>query len=222
MTQRLGTIRSTMTRLASVAATLLLAGCSVFGIRDGTESPAYAVIGQVGEAEIRQYASRIAAQTVVEGAEEAARSAGFRKVAAYIFGENRARTDIAMTAPVVQSAARSIDIAMTAPVVAQRASEGKWVIRFFMPAQYTMATLPEPLDPAVTLVAIPAETIAAYRFSGSRSAVAMAEGRTRLRQALSGSAWTIVGEMVDWFYDPPWTLAFLRRNEVAVGVTRAP
>jgi hypothetical protein len=204
--------------LATLATGLLLAGCSVFGIRDGTESPAYAVTGLVGEVEIRQYAPRIAAQTIVEGAEEAARSAGFRKVAAYIFGDNRTRADIAMTAPVVQSTARSTDIAMTAPVVAQAAGEGKWAIRFIMPAQYTMGTLPEPLDPTVTLVAVPAETLAVIRFSGSRSAAAMADGRARLRQALLGSSWTMVGEPVDWFYDPPWTLPFLRRNEVAVPV----
>ena len=223
MTQRTGTIPAATARLATLAATLLLAGCSVFGIRDGTESPTYQVIGTAGEVEIRQYAPRIAAQTIVEGAEEAARSAGFRKVAAYIFGENRTRADIAMTAPVVQSTARSTDIAMTAPVVAQAAGEGKWAIRFFMPAQFTMATLPEPLDASVMLVSVPAETMAVTRFSGSRSAAAMADGRARLRQALVGGAWTMAGEPVDWFYDPPWTLPFLRRNEVAVPVTpRAP
>ncbi len=221
--QRTGTIPAAIARSATLATGLLLAGCSMFGIRDGTETPAYKVVGMAGEVEIREYAPRIAAQTIVEGSEEAARSAGFRKVAAYIFGENRTRADIAMTAPVVQSTARSTDIAMTAPVVAQPAGEGKWAIRFFMPAQYTMATLPEPLDTAVTLVSVPAETMAVTRFSGSRSASAMADGRARLRQALAGGAWTVAGEPVDWFYDPPWTLPFLRRNEVAVTVTaRAP
>ncbi len=218
LTQRTGTIPAATSRLAMLAATMLVAGCSMFGIRDGTESPSYEVVGMVGEAEIRQYAPRIAAQTIVEGAEEPARSAGFRKVAGYIFGGNRTRADIAMTAPVVQSAAPSREIAMTAPVVAQAAGEGKWAIRFIMPAQYTMATLPEPLDAAVTLVSVPAETMAVIRFTGSRSAAAMADGRGRLRQALAGSAWTMVGDPVDWFYDPPWTLPFLRRNEVAVPV----
>lgn len=207
-------------RIAAVAATMLLAGCSVFGIRDGTESPSYEVIGRIGEVEIRQYAPRIAAQTVVDGSEEAARSAGFRKVAAYIFGENRAKADIAMTAPVAQSGVRSADIAMTAPVAAQQASDGKWVIRFFMPAQYTLATLPEPVDPAVTLVTIPSETMAVYRFTGSRSAAAMEKGRTHLRRDLAGGEWKSAGEPVDWFYDPPWTIPFLRRNEVAVPVAR--
>ncbi|HEY2195594.1 MAG TPA: hypothetical protein VGH76_25280 [Actinomycetospora sp.] len=32
----------------------------------------------------------------------------------------------------------------------------------------------------------------------------------------------VVGEPVAWFYDPPWTLPFRRRNEIAVPVAQTP
>ena len=207
--------------LAALASAMLLAACSVVGVRDGTETPRYDVIGRVGDVEIRRYAPRLAAETVVDGEEEAARSAGFRRVAAYIFGENRAKATIAMTAPVAQSSDGSAKIAMTAPVAAQPAGDGKFVIRFFMPAEYTRDTLPEPMDDTVRIVTVPEETMAVHRFTGSRSAAAMAQARELLLRQLQDSPWRAAGEPVDWFYDPPWTLPPLRRNEVAVKVVPA-
>ena len=89
--------------------------------------------------EIRQYGPRLAAETVVPGDEIAARSEGFRRIAAYIFGANHGSSKIDMTAPV--STAPSETIAMTAPVAQAKTPEG-WHVRFFMPAKYTLETLP--------------------------------------------------------------------------------
>lgn len=211
-------------RIVTLASSLLLGACSVVGIRGGTETPRYEVVAQVGEAEIRSYAPRLAAETVVQGEEQAARSAGFRRLAAYIFGKNRAKDSISMTAPVAQSAASASGagtIAMTAPVAAERAGPDAWTVRFFMPSDYTSETLPKPDDPEVRIVTVPGETMAVYRFSGSRTASAMARGREVLLGQLRASAWQAAGEPVDWFYDPPWTLAPFRRNEVAVPVKPA-
>lgn len=206
-------------RLVVFFSSLWLAACSVVGDRSGTEEPRYTVIGQVGAVEIREYAPRLAAEVTMEGEEEAARSAGFRSLAAYIFGKNAGNQSVAMTAPVTQEAAGSL-IAMTAPVAAQPTGQGQWTIRFFMPNEYTSQTLPAPTDPTIRIVTVPAETMAVRRFSGSRSAVAVARERTELMTGLASSVWTVVGPSVDWFYDPPWTLAMLRRNEVAAPVKR--
>ena len=100
--------------LLGVGSALLLGACTVIGVRSGTERPPHAVIERLGPIEIRRYEARLAAETVVEGPEEEARSAGFRKLAAYIFGANRPAAKIAMTAPVEQQR-----IAMTAPVEQQ-------------------------------------------------------------------------------------------------------
>ena len=206
-----------LARFAALAAGLAVAACSVVGDRRGTEEPAFDVLGRAGVAEIRRYAPRIAAETDLEGDAETTRNDGFRRVAGYIFGGNRAAAKIAMTAPVAQAAA-SERIAMTAPVSQAAAGPGSWTVRFFMPAQWTLATLPVPNDPAVRLVEVPGETMAVLRFTGDRGAEAVAARQAELLRGLAGTAWVPRGAPVAWFYDPPWTLPWLRRNEVAVPV----
>jgi hypothetical protein len=170
--------------------------------------------------EIRRYGPRLAAETTVEAADaEAGRNAAFRILAAYIFGANRAKSEIAMTAPVeVQSGSRKI--AMTSPVETASAGSGRYTMRFFLPAQLTLATAPEPTDPRVRLLEVPEQTLAALRFSGSRREERVSEKARALLAALEGSLWKPTAEPVSLFYDPPWTLPFLRRNEVVVPVVR--
>ena len=207
-----------LSRIAALAAGLAVAACAVVGDRSGTEEPVFDVVGQAGPAEIRRYGPRIAAETDIDGDAETARNDGFRRLASYIFGDNRGATKIAMTAPVAQAPSDGTRIAMTAPVAQQPAGGWRWAIRFFMPAQWTLATLPVPNNPAVRLVEVPGETMAVLRFSGDRGAQAVAARQAELLRGLAGSAWVPQGEPVAWFYDPPWTLPWLRRNEVAVRV----
>lgn len=208
-----------LSQIATLVSGLSLAACSLVGDRSGTEEPAYRVTDRVGEVEIRTYGARLAAETVVEADEEAARSTGFRRLAGYIFGGNRGNTSIAMTAPVATAAAGQ-SIAMTAPVAQTRDAAGRWVVRFYLPREWTMATLPVPNDPLVVLVTVPAETIAALAFTGDRGAEAVRSRQQELRTALAGGPWHITAEPVAWFYDPPWTLPWRRRNEVAAAVMR--
>jgi SOUL heme-binding protein len=204
-------------QLAALTSTLVLICCSTVGVRD-TEEPAFTVVASIGAVQVRQYGPRLAAETVVDGDEEATRNAGFRRLAGYIFGGNQGGVKIAMTAPVAQEAAGT-RIGMTAPVAQSRDAAGRWRIRFFMPAGFTLATLPQPNDPTVALVTVAPETVAVLRFSGTLGADAVAARTGELVGALEGSAWRPAGEPVAWFYDPPWTLPPLRRNEVALPVS---
>ena len=201
--------------MAAIASGLLLSACSVFGVRT-VEEPPHQVVRQLGPVEIRSYSARLAAQVVVGGSEIDARAAGFRQLAAYIFGANRSRSTIAMTAPVAQSASQSI--AMTAPVDQAPAADGKWVVRFYMPGNYTRDTLPVPNDPAVQIVEAPAQTVAVLRYSGIPTTAAGRDAAARLLAALDGGPYRAAGLVMGWFYDPPWTLPPLRRNEAAVAV----
>ena len=189
----------------------------VVGVRAGTEEPGYAVVDRVGAVEIRRYGPRLAAETDVAGDEIAARNEGFRRVAGYIFGGNTGQTSIAMTAPVAQSSGGR-QIAMTAPVVQAGGAGGSWRIQFFMPARYTRESLPRPTDPKVRIVEVPAQDYAVLRFTGSRTPPAVAARTQALTTAMAGSRWRVTGEPAAWFYDPPWTVPFLRRNEVAAPV----
>jgi hypothetical protein len=168
--------------------------------------------------EIRRYQPRIAAETTVEAAEEQARSEGFRRLARYIFGGNQGSSKIAMTAPVSQASTGASKIAMTAPVSRSGDDETGWVIRFFMPSKWTMAALPEPTDARVRLVEVPAETVAVLRFTGDRSQAAVAARSAELRETLRNKGIETAGEPAAWFYDPPWTVPFRRRNEVVVPI----
>jgi hypothetical protein len=198
-----------------------LAGCSVFGVRSGYEQPPYDVIDQIaGGVEVRRYGPRLAAETSVAAADaDSGQDAAFRILAAYIFGANRSQDEIAMTAP-VEVQARSEKISMTVPVEAAAAGDGRCVMRFFLPARFSLATAPQPTDPRVRLVAVAAETIAVRRFTGAARAEQVEAERQKLLQALEASSWRPASIPVALFYDPPWTIPLLRRNEVAVAIER--
>ncbi|OZE40023.1 MULTISPECIES: heme-binding protein [unclassified Rhodococcus (in: high G+C Gram-positive bacteria)] len=190
---------------------------SVVGIRVGTEEPPHTSRRLTDAVEIRRYSPRIAAQTTVDADGDEARQEGFRRLARYIFGGNGGKQKVAMTAPVSQSPAGSKKIAMTAPVSSTPGNDG-WVVRFFMPAEWTMDTLPTPDDDRVTLVEVPAETVAVLRFSGGRSRDDVEPQMAALTEALRAHGIEMLGEPMTWFYDPPWTLPPLRRNEVVVAI----
>lgn len=200
----------------------MLGACSVVGIRSGTEEPRHVLVEQAGPLQIRRYEQRLAAETTVPGDEIQARSTGFRRLAGYIFGGNEGGRHIAMTAPVAQAGTGGpgATIAMTAPVAARAAPGGGWSIRFFLPAG--LAAPPPPRDGRVRIVPVPAETMAVLRFSGLPAADAVARQTARLEATLAGTRWHATGAPVAWFYDPPWTIPPLRRNEVAVPVAPKP
>ncbi len=186
--------------------------------RAATEQPRYTMLQKSGVVELRQYGSRVAAETVVRGDEVSARNKGFQAIAGYIFGANQSRASIAMTAPVAQTPAKGQTIAMTAPVAQSAQGPEGWRVQFFMPAGYTLQTLPRPNNPEVTLVELPPQRFAVVRFSGLAGRGAVAAQTRALTSAVARAGWTVTGPPVVWFYDPTWTQPPLRRNEVAVPV----
>ena len=192
---------------------------SIVGVRIVTEEPHYISAVVIDGVELRTYGPRIAAETMVTDDEDRARNIGFRRLANYIFGGNNRDEEISMTAPVAQQTARGGDkIAMTAPVAQSRTPDDRWAIRFFMPSKWTMETLPKPTDSAVALVEVPGERVAVLRFAGDRSAAAVATRTEQLIDVLRDNGIEVTGDPVAWFYDPPWTLPFRRRNEIAIPV----
>jgi hypothetical protein len=207
-----------LNQLTTVVTQVAQSVLGIAGIRVGTEEPPHATERLAEGLEIRRYQPRIAAETTVEAPEEQARSEGFRRLARYIFGGNTGSVEIAMTAPVGQAASGSRKIEMTAPVSRTGDDDNGWVIRFFMPSKWTMSTLPVPDDDRVRLVEVPAETMAVLRFTGDRDPAAVAAKSTELLNALRDKGIEPTGEPQAWFYDPPWTVPFRRRNEVVVPV----
>ena len=206
-----------LSRIATLVEQVAESLLSVVGLRFGTEEPGYRSESIVGGVEIRHYGPRLAAETIVDGKQQQALNEGFRRLAGYIFGGNHDGTSIDMTAPV----SRQRDgqrIAMTAPVVQARGTPDAWVVRFFMPSKWTLQTLPVPNDDRVQLREIAAETVAVLRFSGDRGDAAITARTAQLLRVLSDNGIRTAGQPAAWFYDPPWTLPFRRRNEVVVPV----
>ena len=176
------------------------------------EEPAFIISRHKGAFEVRDYAALVAAEVDVDGGGKQARAAGFRLLARYIFGGNNRRQSIAMTAPVVQ-ARPAQPIAMTALAI-QTAKAGGWTLRFFMPRRYALGDLPAPNDQHVHLVKIPASRIAALRFSGLARPRAVERKTAELNALLAARHLPIAGPPSVARYNPPWTIWFLRRNEI--------
>jgi hypothetical protein len=89
-----------------------------------------------------------------------------------------------------------------------------------MPAEYSREQLPDPSDPRVKLIELPETTVAVLRFSSSTGDAAVSIYTAELLKVLQPTAWKVAGPATAFFYNPPWTLPFLRTNEVAVPVSK--
>ncbi len=185
------------------------------------EEPAFQIVKQSGDFEVRRYAPMIVAETLVDGEMGSASNDGFRVIAGYIFGNNVSvkgpgNEKVAMTAPVTMEAAPE-KIAMTAPVTTE--PEGsRFRMHFVMPSQYTMATLPRPKDDRVKLREVPGQTMAVVRFSGFSGEGKVREKTDELLAWVKAEGLQPAGTPQLARYDPPWILPFFRRNEVMVPV----
>jgi len=180
------------------------------------EKAKYTVLEKEDDFELRQYEPNIVAETFVEGSLKDSGDAGFRRLYAYISGDNKKKQSISMTAPVGQQAG-SEKIAMTAPVN-QEKKDSQWRITFIMPAEYTLETLPEPTDERVKLLEEPGRLMAAVRYSGTWSEASYQKNKSLLEEYIQKRGWTQKGAAVWARYDPPFMPWFLRRNEVLIPI----
>jgi len=200
--------------------TSLLFGLLWTGTLMATEEPKFESLRQEDNIEIRRYVPVIVAETLVDGDMDSASKRGFQLIANYIFGHNER---IAMTVPVVAEPQGSAEkIAMTIPVSiepqnadnSKMAGAQRWRIHFVMPSEYTFATLPKPLNPQVRLREIPAKTYAALTYSGINSESTVQEKTDQLLNWLKSQEIATIGQPQLARYNPPWTLPFMRRNEI--------
>ena len=185
-----------------------------------TEEPKYLLLEKSEPFELRAYAPLIVAEVKVDGDLDAASNQGFRLIAAYIFGKNQVSEKIAMTVPVgIESSEqnKSAKIAMTAPVGIESAGN-QWTVSFVMPSEYTLASLPKPLDPQVKIRELPAEKKAVITFSGFYNEEKVKEKTQALRDWMKSRNLKSTGEPQFARYNPPWTLPFMRRNEVLIQI----
>lgn len=199
------------------------------------EEPGFETLEKAENVEIRQYRPVIVAEVYVDGDLGSASNQGFRLIADYIFGNNLSRhgaggkssEKIAMTAPVSvepveRSGKKALDGAVT--VVPQGGSAGglmlskRWRVQFSMPSKYSLASLPKPLNPAVTLREVPGKRYAVLVFSGFAGEEKAQQKTEELLVWLKAKNRRAIATPQLARYNPPWTLPFWRRNEILVEI----
>lgn len=194
----------TITMLKTVLAAALVAGAALAPAdhAGATEQAPYDIVRADGRIEIRDYPALLTAQTIEPGDRRASDNDAFRRLAAYIFDDERPEGEIAMTAPVFM-----------APEAQDRTS-----MEFVMPQRFTRETLPAPKDPGVSIVERPERRVAAIRFAGWAGDDDLQEKETELRAWLQAQGLAADGAAEWAFYNPPWTLGPWRRNEVLIEI----
>ena len=187
-----------------------------------TEEPKYELIEKSGKLELRQYQPMLIAEVLVDGNMDQASGIGFRLIADYIFGNNITKAGnsqkIKMTAPVTIEP-RSEEISMTIPISLKKNS-GRWQVSFVMPRKYTLDTIPLPNNKQIMLRKIPARKVAILEFSGFVNEKNTASRAQELLKWMDKKNLISTGSIELSRYDPPWTLPFLRRNEISVGYAK--
>lgn len=183
------------------------------------EEPAFRQVLREGDFEVRDYPALVVAEVTVAGDQKEAASKGFRLLAGYIFGGNKRRQSIAMTAPVAQQSA-SEKIAMTAPVAQTPGAAGTWVVRFTMPSNWSLQTLPVPDNSRVNLRNTEPARFAVLRFSGLARPADVEAKSGDLLALVKSHRLRAIGPVSLAQYNPPWTPWFMRRNEVMIEVER--
>lgn len=132
--------------------TILLQGCSVFGIRT-VEILNYQVLEKEGKFDIRQYEDYWVVRTEIDDEYRESTGKGFRLLFGYISGKNKQQE-------------KSERIAMTSPVIQKKIGKS-WIMEFVLPSKYNTIQPPEPLDTDVSIVKVPGYRAAAISYSGN-------------------------------------------------------
>jgi SOUL heme-binding protein len=192
----------------ALSAAVFLPGCATIDAIVNIEEPAYTVIKQEGDFELRVYRSMIVAETTVSGSLDSAGDNGFRAIAGYIFGANTSK-----------GTSSREKIAMTVPVTMQPGSTpDRWRMHFVMPGKYNLESLPTPENPAVTLRQIAPQRVAVNRFSGFSGETKVAEKTAALNLWVAKNDLKPIGTAQLARYNAPITPPPFRRNEILLTV----
>ena len=193
--------------LAGLGGVLLAAALGVQLMREGYDEPEHDVLLSEGDFEVRRYAPRIVAETVVSTDDwRSGTSTGFERLAGFIFGDNR------------DADGESMKIAMTTPVESVPEPGSRYTVIFTMPDDYALEDLPTPGDDRVHLSRVPSSTVATLRFSGRAARQDIDALSARLREEVRRHGYETTSPVKIAQYDPPWVAGPLRRNELMVDV----
>ena len=158
------------------------------------ETPDYKIVEQDGKFELREYPAMTVVRTAMGDGD-------FMRLFRYISGGNEAEQKIAMTAPVL--------------VQHKGADSG---MSFVVPRDLAARKVPAPKANDVAVQQMRAAKFAVFTYSGRGTDKNEAEALSKLRTWMEKKNLRAEGEPVFAYYDPPWTLPFMRRNEVMLRI----
>ena len=189
-----------MKRMVWILLCLLLVGCSVFAFKNSrasTETPDYRVTRTDGAFELRVYPALRLAKTGMASDMDGS----FMRLFGYITGKNE----------------RSESIAMTTPVIIDRKT-GEGSMSFIVPKATLDKGVPQPKSEQVRIDDLAAGTFAVHRFKGTSRGKDEKAALEALKAWCQAQKIEVQGEPLFAYYDPPWTPAFMCRNEVLLRV----
>lgn len=194
-------------------APFLLVACTA-----SVPEPSYIVLRVEDGYEIREYAKYIVAECEVTGGYRDSLYSGFRILFDYIEGNNSGRKKLEMTAPVrLEKPEAPEKIPMTAPVILEKRDEVH-VVAFVMPLTYTLDALPEPANARIRFREVDKRRVAALRFSWYATERRVEKKKKELGELLARDGYKTISSFRAAYYNPPWTIPFLRRNEILVDI----
>lgn len=192
------------------------------------ESFNFKVLSRNDRYEIREVEPYFIAETTMPGKtgfDFNGASQSFNVLAEYLFGKNIPKEKMEMTTPVITRKTTSVGerMEMTTPVITKRTTnQEKWQMSFVLPSKYG-AELPMPSNPSVRITEVPKKIVAVVAFSGFVTDEEVKRRESTLRAALKSDREFQVQEEVEVEvaqYNPPFSLPFTRRNEIALEVER--
>lgn len=175
---------------------------------EGLYSPPYEVLKSTENFEIRKYSSYSVASTSIESSSSSsadvdtdilATGNSFNELAGYILsGENEKSEKLSMTTPVIMTSGR---------------------MDFILPDKLNKETAPKPKSSKITIEDVEGEIVAVRTFPGIPTEKEVAKQRATLEDALLADG--LIYDNLSFktlTYNPPYTLPWLRRNEVSLKV----
>lgn len=191
----------------------------------GIDEPAYTVELTTDSYEIRRYSPYSVCSTAIDSEvsdtnmDLLSTGRSFNTLASYIFGENSKKEETAVDSSdqdtVITKISNGEKLTMTTPVII-----GSGAMSFVLPKYVNVESAPVPNSDKVFLRDMPSELIAVRTFTGIAT-----EGEVNRQKALLEDSLLIDNIVYDnlsfrvYQYNPPYTVPWVRRNEVAFSVS---
>lgn len=183
------------------------------------EEPSFQVLSKDKSIEVRSYGTYCTVGLEIDGKLDQVGNKAFRPLFQYISGSNEPQVKISMSSPVGQEKTSGQKIPMTSPVgqVALE-SEGKYLVYFVLPQEMSCDQAPNPKDSRLQLIEKPATKVAVITYSGRWTKSNYDEAFNKLQTWLTENQVKTLGPFTWARYNSPFSLWFLRRNEIQVPI----